>query len=346
LQKGDIKKLVECIKSKKKIIILLHNNPDPDSIGSALGMKAVVDTISSSKVTIVYGGIIGRAENREMVKALKIKLVHIDNIDLKRHQNIIMVDTQPKIGNNALPSGVYPKIVIDHHPLKKLALKAVCCDVRVDYGSTSTIVLDYIKELDVKIDKRLATALYYGIQTDTDDIGRDRTSMDNDAMTYLYPLISPVMLSKIQHPRIPMDYFIHFHEAMSNAYICNDVIISDLNAKCTPEMIAEMSDFFLRMKGIRWVLCLGDHRGGLYFSIRTTARSLRAGSIAIRMTKNIGAAGGHYKSAGGYIKISDKSEEEVADIRETIANKFLKSIKRTQVKCKKFITEEEKNEKI
>jgi nanoRNase/pAp phosphatase (c-di-AMP/oligoRNAs hydrolase) len=337
VQKGGLQKFVDILKSKKKIIILLHNNPDPDGIGSALGLKAIISDIGNSKVTIVYGGIIGRAENQEMIRALKIKMVHIDNIDLKRHQNIILVDTQPMIGNNSLPKGVHPKIVIDHHPLKKSALKADVCDVRVKYGSTSTIVLEYIKKLGVKMDKMVATALFYGIKTDTDDIGRDRTKMDNDAMSYLYPVISPVILSKMQHPRIPMDYYIHFHEAMNNASIVKDVIISDLKNECTPDMIAEMSDFFLRMKGIRWVLCLGVYGSGLYFSIRTTSRSLRAGEIAIMIARKIGTAGGHHKSAGGYVFVSDKTAKEINDIKDDIKTKFLKSINRVSIKSKKII---------
>lgn len=341
MQKGDFQKLVDFIKTKKKIIILLHNNPDPDSFGSALGMKALIKTIGKIKVTIVYGGIIGRAENLQMIRALKIKLVHIRDIDLKRHQNIIMVDTQPLIGNNSLPKGIYPKIIVDHHPLKKLALRADFCDVRVDYGSASTIVVEYLKALDVKLDKKIATGLFYGIKTDTDDIGRDRTRMDNDAMMYLYPLISPSMLAKMEHPRIPLDYYINFYEAMDNSYIFKDVVISDLASKCTPEMIAEMSDFFLQMQGIRWVLCLGTYATGVYFSLRTTARGLRAGSVAIRMTRNIGQAGGHYKSGGGYVCITDKTQEEIDEIKCILQAKFLKATKRAQTNGKKIIQKKE-----
>ncbi|MFC1856132.1 bifunctional oligoribonuclease/PAP phosphatase NrnA [Thermodesulfobacteriota bacterium] len=346
MQKGDIQKFADFIKTKQKIIILLHNNPDPDAIGSALGMKALFRTISKSKVKIVFGGIIGRAENRELIRRLKVRMTNINDIDLKRHHNIVMVDTQPNIGNNSLPKGIWPKVIIDHHPLKKIALKSVCCDVRVDYGSTSSIVLEYLKEFDVKIDKKLATALYYGIQTDTDDLGRDRSKNDADAMTFLYPLISHVTLSNIRHPRIPKDYYVHFHEAVNNACVYNDVLISDLKNKCTPEMIAEMSDFFLRMMGIRWVLCFGTHGEGLYFSLRTTARSLRAGTAAIRIAKGVGLAGGHHKSAGGRIGINDKSDEEIEEIKELIQVRFLKAIKRATVKCKKVIKEEVEDEKV
>ena len=335
--KGDINKFIELFKSKKKKIILLHNNPDPDSIGSALGIKYIINTVSKSKVELVYGGIIGRAENQEMIRLLKIKLVHVNDIDLRHNKNIVMVDTQPGAGNNPLLECMTPKIVIDHHFFRKSTLKADFYDIRPDFGSSSTIVLEYIKRLGVKIDKTLATALFYGIKTDTDDIGRDRKKEDNDAIIELYPHVSPVILSKMEHPRIPVDYYNQFSEAMNNAYIFKDIIISDLKNKCTPDMIAEMSDFFLRMKSIRWVLCLGIYNNGIYFSIRTTSRSLRAGKIAIKISRGIGAAGGHYKSAGGYINISSKSQKQIADINDAVKSKFLKSIKRDGVPYKKII---------
>ncbi len=235
---GDLKKFIKILSSKRKIIILLHNNPDPDSIASALGIKYIINNICSSKVLIAYGGIIGRAENQEMVRCLRVKLKHVNDIEIKRSSNVILVDTQPGTGNNSLPKGVVPIIVIDHHPLKRAAKAALYYDVRSDYGSASTIVFEYLKALKINVTRSLATAIFYGIKTDTDDIGRSRNARDDLAMNALYPLILPGMLLKMQHPRIPLEYYMQFSHAMKNTCIYKDVIISDLEDRCTPDMIA------------------------------------------------------------------------------------------------------------
>ncbi len=339
MQSKNAKKFVELIKTKKKIIIFLHNNPDPDSLGSALGIKYIINHVCGSKVSIAHGGIIGRAENKEMVRLLKIKLSPIDAMRQNRFRNVIMLDTQPKTGNNMLSNKLMPMVVIDHHPLRKITQKAEHYDVRPKYGSTSTIVLEYLKELGMEIDKRLATALFYGIKSDTDDLGRNRSKADNDAVNYLYPLISPLMLSKIQHPRIPKEYYYQFSEAINKACIIKDVVLLDMDMGRTPDMIAEMSDFFLRMKGIKWVLSQGIYNDGIYFSIRTTSRGLRAGSVAMKVARGIGAAGGHQKAAGGYINISDMRSEEVKKLSKTVGVKFFKAIKRELGECKRIVND-------
>ena len=63
------------------------------------------------QVTCGYGGIVGRAENQEMVRILKLNVSHVRHLQLKKFDRFALVDTQPGTGNNQLPSGVVPDVV-------------------------------------------------------------------------------------------------------------------------------------------------------------------------------------------------------------------------------------------
>src|SRR5256885_7330038 len=95
--------------------VLTHDNPDPDSLAAALGLKRLFES-EGIPSTMAIGGIIGRAENRAMVRELKIDLQPIEKLDWAAHAVIAMVDTQPGTGNNSLPPGRTADVVIDHHP--------------------------------------------------------------------------------------------------------------------------------------------------------------------------------------------------------------------------------------
>src|SRR5262245_51839217 len=92
-------------------LVLTHDNPDPDALASALILTRVLRSAFRQKVTTAYGGIVGRAENREIVKSLGLRLSHVRNLSFKRYQHFALVDTQPRSGNNQLPARVTPDLV-------------------------------------------------------------------------------------------------------------------------------------------------------------------------------------------------------------------------------------------
>jgi nanoRNase/pAp phosphatase (c-di-AMP/oligoRNAs hydrolase) len=60
---NEYKVLLELIKNKKEILIIVHNNPDPDAIASANALSFLAENLSNVKASIAYGGSIGRTEN-------------------------------------------------------------------------------------------------------------------------------------------------------------------------------------------------------------------------------------------------------------------------------------------
>ena len=89
--------------------------------------------------------------------------------DLNSFAMIAMVDVQPPYFGDQLPRA---DIVFDHHP-QPISYEASFKDIRVKYGATSTILTEYLSANDVKLNQRVATALLYGIKTDTPHAGKE-----------------------------------------------------------------------------------------------------------------------------------------------------------------------------
>src|SRR4051794_38119520 len=140
-----------------KALVLTHDNPDPDSIAAALGLRRLLEA-DGFEVTLALGGIIGRAENRAMVRELRIPLVPLERLDLSTFDAVGLVDTQPQTGNNSLPDDRKPDIVIDHHPPREASNGVLWRDIRSEVGATATIVYEYLKLAGLSLDSTLATA--------------------------------------------------------------------------------------------------------------------------------------------------------------------------------------------
>ena len=319
--------LVEYIGKKSRILVMCHNNPDPDSIASAAALKSIFYQKLRRKVVIGYGGTIGRAENRSLIRRLKIDMVHVKDIDFKKFSVICLVDSQPRTGNNSVPAAIIPNIVIDHHPLRSITRKAPFHDVRPDYGSTSTIVTEYLRELDLQVDKILATALFYGLKTDTNGLLRSSIKADLDAFNFLFPRIAPKILASIENPEIPRSYYLKFADAIGKSVQYKDVIISNMGRLNNPDIPAEMADFLLRMENIRWTLCMGEFKDQLIMSVRTSRRGEWAGKIAIKILRGLGTGGGHEKAAGGRVNFAGLSTEDRNRKIGKIINRFLKTLR-------------------
>ncbi len=315
--------------AKGPVAIVTHNNPDPDSIGAAYGLKTLLNMAYGIKATIYYGGIIGRAENRAMVSHLKIPLVQIEDSDFRKHPTIAVVDAQPGAGNIQIPAGRIPDIVIDHHvPLRMATRKVPFHDVRGEFGSSSTIITEYLRAAYVKVSRSLATALFYGLKTDTYDLCREAGPHDMDAYRYLVDKIDRRALTQIEHPLHKRAYYAQIHQAVENATIYDDVLITILRNLEYPDITAEVADWFYSMHRISWVLVIGvNHDGRIFLSVRTREKKKHAGRLIRTVVGKHGLAGGHDQIAGGTVTPDDCTNPECISAEiALIKYRFLKAL--------------------
>jgi len=304
--KSALHRLLRVAEEPGSLVILPHDNPDPDALASAAALRFLVNQAHEEKdVIIALGGIVGRAENRAMLRYLNIDLVPIGEIDFSSGVQVALVDTQPGRSNNSLPEQVSPAIVIDHHPAYGTYDGIPFLDLRDEYGATSTILTEYLEETHVDVESKIATALFYGINAETQDLGREATPKDVAACQFLYPYTNKRRLAKIENARVPREYFKVFRDAIEGAVLYDKVVISVLHEVQYPDMVAEVADFLLRLDEAEWAMAIGFYSNSLFVSLRTTARDVNAGEILQKVLGST-SAGGHDMIAGGRITVATK----------------------------------------
>jgi nanoRNase/pAp phosphatase (c-di-AMP/oligoRNAs hydrolase) len=302
--RGLLADLLKVLERPGPLVILPHDNPDPDSMASAVTLKYLAHRFLEKDAFIALGGIVGRAENRAMRTYLNIELVPVSEVRFGPDVQVALVDTQPGRSNNSLPDGVVPMVVIDHHPAYAQYPGVPFLDLREDYGATSTILTEYLRESKLDLEPKIATALFYGIAAETQDLGREATAADIEASHFLYPYTNKRRLAKIENARVPREYFRVFRDAIDHAALYDHkVVVSLLGDVQYPDMVAEVADFLLRLDGAEWSAAIGAFNGCLYCSIRTTDRDTNAGDL-LQQVLGAKSAGGHDMIAGGRIPLS------------------------------------------
>ena len=291
--RGVLTSLLQALDRPGPLVILPHDNPDPDALASAAALKHIVTTLLKKEAHIALGGIVGRAENRAMLTYLNITLVPVGEVCFNGDTQIALVDTQPRRANNSLPEEIVPAVVIDHHPA---------------YAMYPDIPFLDLRDLKLDIESKLATALFYGIAAETQDLGREATAADIEASHFLYPYTNKRRLAKIENARVPREYFRVFREAIERATLYDRVVVSLLGEVQYPDMMAEVADFLLRLDQVEWAAAIGGYGSSLYCSLRTTERDVNAGDLLQRILGSR-SAGGHDMIAGGRMEVGDDPEE-------------------------------------
>jgi nanoRNase/pAp phosphatase (c-di-AMP/oligoRNAs hydrolase) len=303
--------LLNAVGNANHILILPHNDPDPDAIASAVALQYLLGEILQVKGSIAYKGIIGRAENKALVRHLGYPLRSLTDLDLSQSMPVALVDTQPSTGNHALPRLTPATIVIDHHPSREASPAANFVDVRPEVGATSTMLTEYLQTASIEPAAPLATALFYGIKTDTMGLGRGISPTDVAAYFYLQTRVDVEALVQIERAQVPAEYFKSFDAALRAARVYDGAVISYVGAMAYPDLAAEMADLLLRLKGTRWVICMGVHKGNLVLAVRTR-KQRGAGQLVREIVGDQGSAGGHSNMAGGYLPLDGQDPEELA----------------------------------
>ena len=292
--------LLHALTGIQAIVIVLHNDPDPDAIASAVGLRTLLryyDVLSE----IQYQGRIGRASNRALVEYLDHPMIPLIT---QPSLPTIYVDTQQGAGN--APLGVEPPAlaVFDHHPWRMESARAAFADVRT-IGATATMMTQYLRAANVPILPQLATALYYGIKTDTLDLERMTTRHDVTAYRFLEKLIDLQGLKQIQNAQVSADYFHNAHTALQAARLYDNLLISSLGNMPYPDLAAEMADWLMRFDGADWVVCCGISGDKVYLSVRAHPPRGGADELVRAIVAQRGSGGGHATMAGGQVPLTD-----------------------------------------
>ncbi|MCA8970159.1 MAG: DHH family phosphoesterase [Planctomycetes bacterium] len=333
-----VHELLEAFEGRRRVLVLSHNNPDPDSMGGGFGLRFLLEKRLGVSTTFAYRGDIFRAENLEMVRALGIGLVRLEDIDVARFDGFAMVDTQPGFGHTFVPPGVRLDAVVDHHiPPAKGAGPSVFRDVRTDVGATCSIVTGYLMDLGLDIPPRVATALLYGIRTDTADLSRNTSPLDERAYLHLMQRADRKALASIAQPSLPANYFKVFRKALNATRIHGKLAVCSLGTTENPEIVAEYADLLLRLEGTEWVVTGGLYKDTYYVSVRAKTYGRDAWSLLREVLDGEGSYGGHGTVGGASIPLEDDSPRTLRRLERRLYQRLLDALGEGQTPAKRLI---------
>jgi nanoRNase/pAp phosphatase (c-di-AMP/oligoRNAs hydrolase) len=315
--------LMEALQGRARALILTHNNPDPDAIAGAFCLSRLLQERASLKSRIIYGGDIGRPANRYMVGALKIPMLQADSVKFHKDDAVILVDTQPAFANNCLPKGQPVTALIDHHEGEQYP-DVPLVDLRTDYGTVTTIITEYVVSAGVPISRRMATAICFGIKTETQDLGREATQADVAAYLEAFPDSDQPLLGRLSHASFGLDFLAQMQHAIRAARIAQNIAVCHMGPVDPADAVAQIADFIVSVDVIDWVMCTGVYNGNLIFSVRTTEPKGSAGELLRQVVGEKRRAGGHEMVAGGSLPLEDGADP--ATIEADLARRFLAAL--------------------
>jgi len=307
-----------------KVLIVCHDNPDPDALASALAMKHLCDSMGHSS-TIIHGGMIEHQQNRAMVRLLNMDLRKLildwEIEDLLNESDIVLcVDFSHPGANNILPESCVPHIVIDHHTSEERPAGDVIL-VRSEFAATSSLVASVLMNSGIEMNSNVATALAFGIRTDTLGFTRSFNAVDLRALSWLGAWIDWDLMRTFQSPPRSQEVLSIFREALSNATLENGLMLAPISNMVDRDALSQVADFLLPTEDVDIVVSYGVRMSKVILSARSSKDSLHIGKILSRHFAK-GSAGGHRSLAGGQIPFEeldcDNSDDAMASITEIL----------------------------
>jgi nanoRNase/pAp phosphatase (c-di-AMP/oligoRNAs hydrolase) len=260
-------------------LILLGGHPDPDAIASALAHRRLCERLGVS-ATIAHVLPISRSENRALVKLLNVPMVKVtEPAELAAYKHLSLVDASASEAAIKLPPGLEVLTIVDHHRPAAIP-KAPFVDIRHDVGATCTIYAEYAEHGLTPFgtgndDSAVATAMFFGIQTDTDDFAY-ATPADFRAAAYLKPFVDSETLSRVGRRAVSAEAMDAIGRALADLEVVRDFALAGVGhvSATNRDAIPMAADFLLRREDIDTVLVFGIVEDRIDGSLRTRRASV------------------------------------------------------------------------
>ena len=298
----SVRQIREVHRDAKRLLILVHNQPDPDAIASALALRTLLRRNRKTTTIGYLGEKISRPENVAMVELMDIDLQMISHEDIKNFDSIALVDVQPSYFRGEIAD---IDSVIDHHP-RTPECDAKFTEISSEEGATATIMTRFLRAAQVEISAKLSTALLYGIKTDTMILNRGADLDDLEAFTHLYNQADLGLLRKIESKNLYSEEIKHYGEALSRHWINDGIIFMNLGRIEKEHLISQVADMGMKVEGVQWSVAFGIISGShLVMSVRNSGSVKSAGRLLFELFDEIGSAGGHRSYAKAVIPMDE-----------------------------------------
>lgn len=320
-----VDELVDVLDSGDSLAVICHDNPDPDCIASALALREIAVHQGFDDVAVFYAGEVSHQQNRAFVNLLAVAMERFDAEALEEYDLVGFVDHSVKGANNRVADDIDVDIVIDHHPSEN-GVDARFVDIREDYGATTTMLVEYLRALDVELYENLATAMLFAIRSETLDFVRDVTDKEYEAAQYLHGRADLDTLRQMARPAFTPQTLDTIGQAIMNREIRASSLIAGVGRTTERDALPQAADYLMNLEGVATVLVFGIIDGEIHISARSSDSRVNLDRVVRDAFGDVGSAGGHQGMAGAQVPLgifSDmtESDDELIDLSNEIIKK-------------------------
>ncbi len=282
--------------------VLLVINADPDALASAMAVKRLLSYRVGS-VTIGYPNDIRRLNNITMVERLKIPIERLHTLPVKDYSKKVLLDSQPP--HHSCFEKIDFDAVIDHHPVIE-GWEADFIDIRPEYGSVSTMMMEYLRAAGIKPSVALATALFYAIKVDTRNFEKKNVLLaDSITFRYLFDIANRNLVRKFELTELRRSELKYFKIALNELKTSKGRGYVHLGRVGTPDVLVIIADFLNRVDKVDWVILSGIYGEKLVVIFRCDGYRKNAGKLAEKTFGEFGPAGGHKEAARAEVPLKN-----------------------------------------
>ena len=328
-QTSDFDSMVHALSEAQSILVVTHESPDGDALGSLLAMKLAAEQLGKDvrayltpetglpreyafmDLDDVVREPPGDCEARVLVAldCANARRIGPDDTPLKRAASVLNVD--------------------HHHDNTRFGDVNLVVD---DASSTTEILAELFRSLDVEVTQDIAEALYIGVVTDTGRFQYSNTTPGTlrlaaelleagaDTQRIFHDLYESVELAKLRLVGRALD---NVHVLDEGRLIVSSLTREDFARAGADEPLAEgIIDYLRAIAGTQMVSLIREPPldGSLpprKVSLRSTTASIDVSAIAREF------GGGGHRQAAGF-----STDREVADLREALEEAYRGQLKR------------------
>ncbi len=293
--------------NREHVYIQTHDFPDPDAIASAFGLQELLKTRGIAS-TICYRGKIDRYSTEQLLELLEIEIKELDaEVEATKEDEVILVDAQAGNANIVNMEG-REIICVDHHPTFKDYTYRFS-DIRTDVGACASIIASYFVENSVPFNKNIATALTFGIQTDTANLTRGVSKLDVEMIYQLFDECDQDIIHMLENSSMEFEDLMAYSKGISSMQVYDGVSFADIGSGCKGALAANVSDFMLALVGVSFSVVYSRRKDGIKLSVRSEKPDVDAGKVINKALQGIGNGGGHAAMAGGFVPFTEANSD-------------------------------------
>lgn len=313
------------------VVIVTHDTPDADGIAASWAIKCLLDEETTCDTRIIAGGEIVRSENKRLIELLEPPIEMLDEYFVVDNVALIFVDCGPDTSQHLVDTQLFdPLAVIHHHELvyandSETRPRPPIVDVRTDVSSASAIAASYLMELEIEPGEKLATALLYGLRSETRGCNPAYESFDRSVLEWLMTRANLSLLGDIENAPLTGEYFGDFALALQSCMIHGDAAYCMLPQASCRETIGEVADLIIRHQDLKRVLCVAVHKNRVILCVRAEPGGGNATSLLQATINGLGRAAGHTYRATAMLTERSVQEHMVASLQEVLHTRWLKA---------------------